>query len=114
MDEHAVFVHWAELELRPEVDLGAPGGAVTTALCGSWEHPPPCRWPHNNSEPDGPGLVTFRTVFVASADEEPTVRAHIEAALRAGAWRVLVTGSRGPTAEELRLGRRIGGLPEES
>jgi len=38
----------AVLELAAETDPRAPGGAVTVALCGSWEHDGACRWPHNS------------------------------------------------------------------
>ena len=42
------FAFEALLELEPGTDTRAPGGAVTVALCGAWEHDGPCRWPHHS------------------------------------------------------------------
>ena len=52
----------------------AVGAAVTTALCGHWEHEGPCRWPHNNAIQQKGATFLFRTLFVAPASEE-TMRA---------------------------------------
>ena len=41
------FVHEATVELADGADPRALGGAITVALCGHWEHEPPCRWPHH-------------------------------------------------------------------
>jgi hypothetical protein len=36
-------VHAATLLMADAAaDAAAPGAAITVALCGSWEHPPPC------------------------------------------------------------------------
>ncbi len=99
------FVHEAELRLEPEADPGAVGAAVTTALCGHWEHEGPCRWPHNNAI-DGPG--SFRTIFVAPASEEAEVRKRIEDGLRQEfGWVVLETRRREVAAEEQPLAERL-------
>ena len=37
------------LRLEPDADIRAPGGAITVALCGHWEHEGACRWPHFSS-----------------------------------------------------------------
>ena len=37
------YVTWARLALAPGTDPAAVGAAVTTELCGHWEHEPPCR-----------------------------------------------------------------------
>lgn len=88
-----VFVHAARLELAEGTDPRAPGGAVTLALCGAWEHPPPCRSPHHNAIDAATAPASFRTVFVASADDETRVRALIVDALRSGeGWRVVGEG----------------------
>lgn len=65
-------------------DPAALGGAVTTALCGHWEHEGPCRWPHLTSpEVDGEAVVV--TVhFDASSQDEEQVRGLIRSALVAG------------------------------
>ena len=41
------FVHEATVELADGADPRAIGGAITVALCGHWDHQPPCRWPHH-------------------------------------------------------------------
>lgn len=69
-------------------DPAALGGAVTVALCGHWEHEPPCRWPHHtSSDPDpataGSWLVTVR--FDAPEQDEDGVRRRIRDALATGA-----------------------------
>ena len=34
--------HRARVRLAEGADRAAPGGAVTPALCGAWDHEPPC------------------------------------------------------------------------
>ena len=105
-DTRMPFVHEAELRLEPEADPGAVGAAVTTALCGHWEHDGPCRWPHNNAIE---GSI-FRTLFVAPDAEEEEVREKIEHSLRAAAgWSVVETRSRPVRADEQLLAKRLGG-----
>ena len=60
------YVHSAQVRLEPGGDAGAPGAAVTVALCGHWEHDGPCRWPHHTAvrDPAGPEL-DLRVVFAA-------------------------------------------------
>jgi hypothetical protein len=92
-------VHEAELVLAPGADDRAPGGAITTVLCGHWEHAGPCRWPHHTAMDPAPGAhVTVRTIFASTAAEEQLVRDQIRTALRAGSldgptgrttWRVV-------------------------
>jgi len=102
------FVHQAQLVLNEGVDPAGPAAAVTTALCGHWEHEGPCRWPHNN-ELNGD---SFRTVFVADADEEQAVRSKIDEALQAATgWSVGSSGPREPAPEERELGRRLRAVP---
>jgi hypothetical protein len=40
----AAYAHDAFVILDPGEDTRAPGGAITVALCGHWDHEPPCRW----------------------------------------------------------------------
>ncbi|MGH2721974.1 MAG: hypothetical protein ACRDJO_10280 [Actinomycetota bacterium] len=82
-DHRQAFVHAAHLALREGADPRAPGGAVTLALCGLWEHPPPCRWPHNNDLDHRAFPAAFRTVFVAAPGDEGRVRQLIAEALLA-------------------------------
>ena len=45
------------IRLEPGADKRAPGGAVTVALCGHWDHEGPCRWPHrSNIHPEKEGV----------------------------------------------------------
>jgi len=104
-DPRLSFVHEAELRLDGEADPAAVGAAVTTALCGHWEHEGPCRWPHNNCI-DASG--TFRTIFVAPASDESEIRQRIEVALREQpGWVVLQTRRRDISAAERPLAERL-------
>ena len=87
------FVHEATLSLEPGVDRGAPGAAITMALCGHWEHTPPCRWPHNSQLVNVSGASWLRTIFVSTGEDEPAIRLEIEAALSSSSdWSVLDSG----------------------
>jgi hypothetical protein len=98
------FVHEAELRLEAGTDPAAVGAAVTTELCGHWEHEGPCRWPHNNASTG----TSFRTLFVASAVDEDEVRERIEHGLRnASGWVVLETRTRPVSFRERPLARRL-------
>lgn len=71
-------------------DPAALGGAVTTELCGHWEHEGPCRWPHHTSTsaPDpGDGdarAIVVRVRFSAPPQEVAEVRHRIALALDRG------------------------------
>ncbi len=80
----AAFAHEAVVVL--DGDPAAPGGAITVALCGHWDHQPPCPLaPHHTAaEPRGDGLVGLRVLFAADAEREAEVRALIDDALRSG------------------------------
>lgn len=66
-------------------DVNALGGAVTTALCGHWEHDGPCRWPHHTTSTRAGDEVVVATVrFDAEQPEEQQVRALIREALAGG------------------------------
>jgi hypothetical protein len=68
-----------------EGDPAALGGAVTTALCGHWEHDPPCRWPHHvEVQPDDDGWWVS-VAFDAAPDQVDDVRERIRDALASGA-----------------------------
>jgi hypothetical protein len=102
------FVVAADLALEDGVDPASVGAAVTVELCGHWEHPGPCRWPHNNEIEVGRGAARFRTLFVADRYEEPAVRTRIEDALRGGSgWNVLSVTSRPVAADERRLAESL-------
>lgn len=78
------FVQCATILLEADADPAAPGGAVTLALCGSWDHPGACRWPHQTSATWDERRGEVRVVFVAEATEETQVRALIDGALAGG------------------------------
>ena len=78
------YVQCAELVLASEADPAAPGGAVTLALCGSWYHEGPCRWPHETSAVWDDRRGQVRVVFVADEEEETSVRTEIDRALAGG------------------------------
>lgn len=79
------FAHDAILSMSPGADLAAPGAAVTVALCGQWEHEPPCPLaPHHTSAIRLDGRVHVRTLFAAEPDVEAVVRQRIDSALAIG------------------------------
>ena len=45
------FLHLATLEMSENDDDRAPGAAITLALCGSWEHSPPCPLAAHHTQP---------------------------------------------------------------
>src|ERR1043165_7152390 len=81
------FAHEAILGMEPEADERAPGGAITVALCGSWEHEPPCPLsPHHVRADRVDNELHVRVLFAAEPDAEGEVRRRIERAF-SGQWR---------------------------
>jgi hypothetical protein len=75
----------ATVQMADGGDPRAIGGAVTVALCGSWEHEGACRWPHHTATvPIGSGRLAVTTRFASSESEEADVRAQIAAAVASG------------------------------
>ena len=73
------------IRFEPGSDERAPGGAVTVALCGHWDHDGPCRWPHFSSIiPEIGGHHRLVVEFDAQEHEIETVRAKIDAAVMHG------------------------------
>ncbi|MEW2357388.1 hypothetical protein [Spirillospora sp. NPDC029432] len=63
-------------------DVRAPGAAVTAALCGHWEHEPPCPLaPHHTTAERSGDEVRLRVLFATEPASESEVRTRIEAAL---------------------------------
>ena len=63
-------------------DARAPGAAITVALCGHWEHEPPCPLaPHHTSAERSGDEIRLRVLFAAEPTAEAEVRGRIEAAL---------------------------------
>src|SRR5688572_13242755 len=101
------YLHQASLLPLGEVDPGAPGAAITVALCGAQEHEPPCPLaPHHTSTTSDGRLLRLRVVFAAEPQAEGDVRSRIAAALLAGAY-----GPAGaPVARWLLVGEQPGVL----
>ena len=79
------FVHVAALRMDSDADPAAPGAAITEALCGSWEHPPPCPLAaHHTATELVAGTLRLRTIFAAEDAREGEVRRRIGAALGRG------------------------------
>ena len=102
MRERRAYVHEAELLLAEGADSHAPGGAVTVALCGRWDHEGVCRWPHNSAIEVHGTRARLRTVFAAPPDEEDEVRIRIDEGLATGDWRVVTKRAR-PVSQDERV-----------
>jgi hypothetical protein len=112
------FAHDALVRLAPGGDEGAPGAAITVALCGHWEHEPPCPLaPHATRAERSEDGLRLRTLFVVEPELEGTVRDRIGAALRSGAltgpgevhttWELASTGPTELAAGEIEHARRL-------
>ena len=85
-----------------DADPRAPGGEVTVALCGHWEHEGACRWPHNSRLETDTDAARLRTVVVAPGDEHEEIARRVELGLRAdGRW-VVMQFATGVIAEDER------------
>ncbi|OLT19914.1 hypothetical protein BJF78_10090 [Pseudonocardia sp. CNS-139] len=86
------YVHEATVTMDPGGDERAPGAAVTVALCGHWDHAPPCPLAahHTAATRDGAD-VRLRVLFAAEPADEAEVRARIGDAL-AARWRLRSSG----------------------
>lgn len=81
----SAFAHNAIVSMAPDADLRAPGAAVTVALCGSWDHDPPCPLAPHHSRAERIGdVVQIRILFAAEPQREAEVRLRIQAALSGG------------------------------
>jgi hypothetical protein len=79
------FAHEAVLAMETLADVRAPGAAVTMALCGHWDHNPPCPLaPHHASADRVGDEVRVRILFAVEPELEVTVRKGIDQALAGG------------------------------
>jgi hypothetical protein len=112
------FAHDTVLSMEADGDLRAPGAAITVALCGHWEHEPPCPLaPHHTSAERFDDEVHLRTLFVVEPACEDEVRARIRATLAAGRlvgpdgeesrWRLRSDGPAAVRADEADHARRL-------
>ena len=103
-------VHQADIAFAPGADTRAPGGAVTIALCGSWDHEGSCRWPHQTAVDASMTPASVRVVYVVDDDELDHVRRMIEAALTSGdGWDTTDMRADRLTEEESALVQRLRG-----
>jgi hypothetical protein len=79
------FAHDAVVAMRTGDSPNALGGAIAEALCGGWDHQPPCPLaPHYVSSTAVGETVTVRVVFATEPGNEQRVRTLIGEALAAG------------------------------
>lgn len=118
MTARRAYAHEAAVVLAADGDVRALGGAVTVALCGHWEHEPPCPLaPHRTDTQRTGDQVSVRVVFAAEPEAEPEVRTRIDRALAEGGltgpdgattgWRLVVTGPSTVREDETELADRL-------
>jgi hypothetical protein len=79
------FAHDAVVAMEPGSNPNALGGAITKALCGSWDHRPPCPLaPHYVTNDQTGETVTLRVLFATEPANEQRVRSLIGEALATG------------------------------
>ena len=79
------YTHRARVRLAEGADRAAPGGAVTLALCGTWDHEPPCPVaPHRTTTSYDGDVLVVEVAFEAAPEREAEVRAMVDAALASG------------------------------
>ena len=88
------YAHDAVLTMDRAGDVRAPGGAITTELCGHWEHEPPCPLaPHHTHVHRSGTEVTLRLLFAAEPADELRVRRLVDEVLARG-WGDTPDGTR--------------------
>ena len=79
------YAHEAELDMDAGGDIRAPGGAITMALCGAYDHAPPCPLaPHHTDAHRAGEIVSVRVLFACRPSDAVLVRGRIRAALDGG------------------------------
>ena len=115
---HRIFAQSAVVALPSGGDAAAPGAAITLALCGSWDHEPPCPLaPHHTAARQAGAALRVRVLFAADPRRERAVRQRIAHALAIGAardpggrmvrWKLLQTDAAGLTPRDRQRGRRL-------
>jgi hypothetical protein len=113
-----VFAHEAVVVMAAGDDVAAPGAAITVALCGHWEHEPPCPVaPHHTSAERDGDVVRLRVLFAVDPNDEAGVRRRIGEALASGAlvtpdgalgsWRLVGAEASVVRPDEREHGRRL-------
>lgn len=115
------YVHTAAVRLADGADPAALGGAITLALCGSWQHEGPCPLAAHHTTTgagtDADGTTTVRVLIASDARDEAAVRMRIDGALAAGRvidpngveqrWSLLRSGAGRIGEAELAHARRL-------
>jgi hypothetical protein len=79
------YAHDAVVAIQPGGSPNAPGGAITIALCGHWDHLPPCPLaPHHVDNFPSGETVTLRILFATEPGNEQRVRSLLGDALATG------------------------------
>lgn len=104
--------------MASDADTAAPGAAITMALCGHWQHEPPCPLAAHHTRAERiNGEVRLRTLFATEPDLEAAVRHRIDSALSLGElagpddtmtrWQLIVGRSSNILAEETDQAERL-------
>jgi hypothetical protein len=105
------YAHEAVLWMAADGDERAPGAAVTVALCGRWDHEPPCLLAsHFIDVVRDDSEVRLRILFATEPGNEPEARRRIDLAL-SGQWGL---PGHGPACWELRGSAPAAVRPAES
>ncbi|WP_113963744.1 hypothetical protein [Mycobacterium shimoidei] len=79
------YAHDAVVTIEPGADSRAVGGAITVALCGHWDHQPPCPLaPHHTTVTPVGERFEVRVLFATEPANEHRVRVLIAGALAGG------------------------------
>jgi hypothetical protein len=106
------YAHDAVIAMQTGGSLNAPGAAITVALCGGWDHPPPCPLaPHYVTNVLTGETVTLRVLFATEPANEQRVRSLIDGALETGRstrpdGEVAIWQLRSASPGEIRAGER--------
>ena len=80
-----VYAHNASVRMRSAEGADAIGAAITVALCGDWQHEPPCPLaPHHTQTERSGDQAQVRTIFATEPSLEREVRQRIDQALATG------------------------------
>ena len=83
------FAHDAVLVMAPNADARAPGAAITTAVCGHWDHDGPCHVaPHYTHTESVDDELRLHVLFASEPEIEQEIREKIEQALRVAQTRL--------------------------
>lgn len=104
------YAHDAVVIMDADGDTRAPGGAITLALCGSWEHEPPCPLASHHTAVERVGDEAHVRVFFAT---EPTDEAEVRRRVNAALGRGSVTGPDGRVTLWRLVGSRHSSVRDE-